>query len=84
VRKIWLALAALAVEGLVLVWVVGVHVWSWVGGVVIGQWAACTPTAALGLGGGHGMRDELMNSRRLRRTAIKCLADMLAVTSPTR
>jgi hypothetical protein len=30
VRKIWLALAALAVEGLVLVWVVGVHVWSWV------------------------------------------------------
>jgi hypothetical protein len=30
VRKIWLALAALAIEGLVLVWVVGAQVWAWV------------------------------------------------------
>jgi hypothetical protein len=37
VRKIWLALAALVVEAVVLAWLVGVHVWSWVGGVVIGQ-----------------------------------------------
>jgi hypothetical protein len=37
VGKIWLAAAALAVEGVVLVWVVGVHVWSWVDAVVIGR-----------------------------------------------
>ena len=36
VGKIWLAVAALAVESVVLVLVVGVHVWSWVG-VAIGQ-----------------------------------------------
>ena len=36
VGKIWWAVATLAVESVVLVWVVGVHVWSWVG-VAIGQ-----------------------------------------------
>jgi hypothetical protein len=37
VGKIWVALAALAVEGLVLAWLVGVHVWSLVGGAVLGR-----------------------------------------------
>jgi hypothetical protein len=37
VGKIWLALAALGIEAVVLAWLVGMHVWSWVGGVVIGQ-----------------------------------------------
>jgi hypothetical protein len=37
VGKIGLAVAAQAVEGLVLAWVVGVHVWDWFGGVGIFQ-----------------------------------------------
>jgi hypothetical protein len=37
VGKIWLALAALGVEALVLTWAVGAHVWDWSGGVLLGQ-----------------------------------------------
>jgi hypothetical protein len=37
VGKIWWAVAALAAESVALVWVVGVHVWDWVGGVLTFQ-----------------------------------------------
>ena len=37
VGKIWVALVALAVELIALVWLVGVHVWEWAG-AAIAQW----------------------------------------------
>ena len=36
-RKIWVALAALVVEGWVLVWVVGSQAWDWAAAVVVGR-----------------------------------------------
>jgi hypothetical protein len=37
VGKIWLALAALGVEAVVLAWLVGVAVWDWWGAVLVGR-----------------------------------------------
>lgn len=34
VVKIWLALGALAVEGVVLAWLVVIHAWEWLSGLV--------------------------------------------------
>jgi hypothetical protein len=33
--KIWMAVAALAVEGLILAWRVGEHAWDWLSGGLI-------------------------------------------------
>ena len=35
--KVWVALAVLAAEAVMLACLVGVRVWDWVGGVLIGQ-----------------------------------------------
>jgi hypothetical protein len=35
--KIWMALAALAVDGLILAWQVREHAWDWFSGGLIGQ-----------------------------------------------
>jgi len=37
VEKVWWAVAALVVESVVLVWVVGADVWEWSAGVVFGR-----------------------------------------------
>jgi hypothetical protein len=37
VGKIWVALIALAVELIALVWLAGVHAWEWAG-AAIAQW----------------------------------------------
>jgi hypothetical protein len=37
VVKIWVALAALAVEVVLLAWLVGLHVWEWAA-AAIAQW----------------------------------------------
>jgi hypothetical protein len=37
VVKIWLALAVLGVEAVVLAWLVGVAVWDWWGAVLVGR-----------------------------------------------
>jgi hypothetical protein len=37
VSKVWVALAVLAAEAVTLACLVGMRVWDWFGGVVIGQ-----------------------------------------------